>query len=598
MWFRAVLLAAVMGVGSPRALAEGNGQEELDEALRVKVTAENLRDLNKVVELLETAIDEGLDVENSDFAEQLLVEVLLERSAQLAAVVQSVPLQKLEEEEQLQRVRGLAVTDLRRVLEYDGAPVQAKVLLAQLLSLSGDERAEALKLLDELFEDKATAVLPVKMQAEAYSLRATLQDDPAKAQADFDAAIKLEPNEAQHRMARADFLRRQGKLDEAVADIDAVVEQNPDAAAAFLVKAQVLREQNKLNEALAALDKATALAPSAPEPYQQRGEIYRLQDDPAKAIEQFNRVLQMQPGFLLTLIHRAEAYLANKQYDEALVDIEAVLKDNPKLTVAHGLRAQALASLERMPEAIAEMRALAEATPQQPEFRMQLALYYLVDKQPREAIREYGEIIKGDAAKDEEPAEKTEGEQEQDDDGEEKTADEGTTQGGEPLKFQALRGRADAYLNIGEHAEAVKDFDAALKINAEDTGVLNNFAWVLATSPDEDVRDGKRAVELATKAVELTDEKEAHILSTLAAAYAETGDFEAARKWSQKSVDMQDPEHADQLAKELASYKENKPWRERQTGEESEKPAEEEKPADEPKNAPATAETPAKPVSF
>ena len=74
------------------------------------------------------------------------------------------------------------------------------------------------------------------MQAESYSLRATLQDDPAKAQADFDAAIKLEPDDAQYRMARADFLRRQGKLDEAVADIDAVVEQNPDAAGAFLAR--------------------------------------------------------------------------------------------------------------------------------------------------------------------------------------------------------------------------------------------------------------------------------------------------------------------------------------------------------------------------
>ena len=591
MWFQAVLLAALVGLGSPRAMAEGNGQEELDEALRVKVTAENLRDLNKVVELLETAIDEGLDVENSDFAEQLLVEVLLERSAQLAAVVQSVPMQKLADP-QLQRVRGLAVTDLRRVLEYDGAPVQAKVLLAQLLSLSGDERAEALKLLDEMFADKATAELPAKLQAEAYSLRASLQDDPAKAQADFDAAIDLEPKEAQHRMARADFLRRQGKLDEAVADIDAVVEQNPDAAAAFLVKAQVQREQNKLNEALASLDKATSLAPSAPEPYQQRGEIYRLQDDPAKAIEQFNRVLQTQPGFLLTLVHRAEAYLANKQYDEALVDIEAVLKDNPGLTVAHGLRAQALASLERLPEAIAEMKALAEATPQQPEFRMQLALYYLVDKQPREAIREYGEIIKGDVG--EGGKGKGEGD-EQDEEGDEKPAEEGTTQGGEPLKFQALRGRADSYLNIGEHAEAVKDFEASLKLNPDDTGVLNNYAWVLATSPDDGVRDGKRAVELATKAVEITEEKEAHILSTLAAAYAETGDFDAARTWSQKSVDMQDPEHADQLAKELASYKENKPWRERQTGEESEKPAEdvdagEEKSVEEPKDAPATAD--------
>lgn len=337
--FAAVLTIAVVGLGSPRARAEGEGQEELDEALRVKVTAENLRDLNTVVELLEKAIEEGLDVDNSDFAEQLLVESLMERAGQLAAVVQSVPLPKLADP-QIQRVRALAATDLKRVVEYDDSPPQARLLLAQLLALPGGDRAEALKALNELFSSKSLENLPVKAHGEALALRATLQTDPEKARADFDAAIELEPNEASHLMARADFLRQQGKLDEAAADVEAVVAKNPDAAAAFLARAQIEREQNKMNEALASLDKATELAPSAPEPFQQRGEIYRLQGETDKAIEQFNRVLQMHPGFLLTLIHRAEAYLASDRFDEALVDIEAVLKDNPDLTVAQGLRAQ------------------------------------------------------------------------------------------------------------------------------------------------------------------------------------------------------------------------------------------------------------------
>ena len=96
----------------------------------------------------------------------------------------------------------------------------------------------------------------------------------------------------------------------------------------------------------------------------------------------------------------------------------------------------------------------------------------------------------------------------------------------EPENYRALRFRGDAYLNIGKHAEAVADFDAALKLNDEDDGLLNNFAWVLATSPDDKVRDGKRAIELATKAAELSSYNVPHILSTLAAAYAETGDFE------------------------------------------------------------------------
>ena len=58
-------------------------------------------------------------------------------------------------------------------------------------------------------------------------------------------------------------------------------------------------------------------------------------------------------------------------------------------------------------------------------------------------------------------------------------------------------------------------------------------------------------------------------MSTLAAAYAETGDFEMARRWSEKSVELGDDSLKDQLRKELASYKAEKPWREKQ-GESSE----------------------------
>jgi len=48
------------------------------------------------------------------------------------------------------------------------------------------------------------------------------------------------------------------------------------------------------------------------------------------------------------------------------------------------------------------------------------------------------------------------------------------------------------------------------------------------------LRNGKRAIELATEACKLTEYKQAHILSTLAPAMPETGDFETAMSWSQK----------------------------------------------------------------
>ncbi|MEX2026759.1 MAG: hypothetical protein WEH44_05650, partial [Pirellulaceae bacterium] len=122
----------------------------------------------------------------------------------------------------------------------------------------------------------------------------------------------------------------------------------------------------------------------------------------------------------------------------------------------------------------------------------------------------------------------------------------------------------------------IADYEKAMAIDPENTGVLNNLAWVMATSPEDGVRNAKRSIELATKACELTEYKQAHILSTLASGYAESGDWETALKWSSKAVEVgsDEAETIDQLKKELESYKEKKPWREKQEIEENTKPLE------------------------
>src|SRR5262249_3008489 len=125
----------------------------------------------------------------------------------------------------------------------------------------------------------------------------------------------------------------------------------------------------------------------------------------------------------------------------------------------------------------------------------------------------------------------------------------------------AFRGRADAYLSLGKQAEAISDYESALKIEPKNSGVLNNLAWVLATSPDDKLRDGKKAIELAKEACDVTEYKAAHILSTLAASYAETGDFDTAMDWSKKAVELGTDNLKAQLNQELESYQAKKPWR-------------------------------------
>ena len=149
-----------------------------------------------------------------------------------------------------------------------------------------------------------------------------------------------------------------------------------------------------------------------------------------------------------------------------------------------------------------------------------------------------------------------------------------------PATSQILRNRGDAYLSLGNHERAIDDYETALDVmeenegseidgmsdeRAKDTrsGLLNNLAWVLATSPEDSLRDGQRSIELATEACEMTDYKEAFILSTLASGYAETGDFESAKKWAAKAVELSESdEQRAGIQDELENYKKSEPWRE------------------------------------
>jgi Flp pilus assembly protein TadD len=107
--------------------------------------------------------------------------------------------------------------------------------------------------------------------------------------------------------------------------------------------------------------------------------------------------------------------------------------------------------------------------------------------------------------------------------------------GANPDDYAAHLNLADALTHLGREQEAVVQLDEALRIKPDSTEAMNNLAWTLATSPDTNVRDGKRAVELAERACTLTDFKQTIFVGTLAAAYAETGRFDDAIATAKKA---------------------------------------------------------------
>ncbi|MFK7852113.1 MAG: FG-GAP-like repeat-containing protein [Akkermansiaceae bacterium] len=112
-----------------------------------------------------------------------------------------------------------------------------------------------------------------------------------------------------------------------------------------------------------------------------------------------------------------------------------------------------------------------------------------------------------------------------------------------------------------DFTEAARHFQWALKLNPNLPPALNNLAWIRATHPDEKMRDGARAVELAERCCELTGYKLNGTLDTLAAAYAEAGRFSEAIRWQTKAIELAGDANANELREQLKLYEAGKPFR-------------------------------------
>lgn len=113
-----------------------------------------------------------------------------------------------------------------------------------------------------------------------------------------------------------------------------------------------------------------------------------------------------------------------------------------------------------------------------------------------------------------------------------------------------------------EYDKAIADYNEAVRLDPKLAGAFNSRAWLLSTCPDPKFRDGSRAVESAGRACELTDWKKAHHIDTLAAAYAESGDFEKAVEWQEMANKLYtDSDDRRKGEERLKHYKEKKPYR-------------------------------------
>ena len=101
----------------------------------------------------------------------------------------------------------------------------------------------------------------------------------------------------------------------------------------------------------------------------------------------------------------------------------------------------------------------------------------------------------------------------------------------------------EAHLNLGnilfqqgKEGEAIRHYEKALAVSPRSGKAQNNLAWALATASQTSLRDGRKALKLAQEADDLAKGMDPLILNTLAAAYAETGQFDRALETVDRSL--------------------------------------------------------------
>jgi tetratricopeptide (TPR) repeat protein len=125
------------------------------------------------------------------------------------------------------------------------------------------------------------------------------------------------------------------------------------------------------------------------------------------------------------------------------------------------------------------------------------------------------------------------------------------------------------YRSMGRFDAAARNFKKAVELHPANIGPMFQLAWLLSTAPDPAVRDGEEGLRLSRYMIRIEGEDQPLALDVLAAAYAETGRFEAAVKAASRARSLAESFQMTGLAEKIgrreALYRTGRPYREGET---------------------------------
>jgi protein O-mannosyl-transferase len=347
----------------------------------------------------------------------------------------------------------------------------------------------------------------------------------------FRRALEIDPFYAMAHNNLGIALRRQGKKAEALAHFYQAVEADPNHADAQDNLGLAWQAQGRTDEAIAQFRRAAEIEPDTARYHGHLGDALAGSGHPGEAIAQYQRALEITPEDETVRFGLAVALHQQGRIDEALAQFREVLRAKPDDADARFNLATILANRGQVPEAIAEYEKALAARPDYPQLHHFLGIVLQRAGRNDDALREYEAAVK------------------------------------------ATPNDAAVRYNLGmllgqrrQQSAAIEQWREAVRSSPKYVAALNQLAWALATSPNKSIRNGSEAVGLAQRAAGLSGDSDPVILDTLAAAYAESQQFEKAAKMADRAAALAG-EHGDRTLADMVRvraklYRAGKPYHE------------------------------------
>ena len=361
--------------------------------------------------------------------------------------------------------------------------------------------------------------------------RAVAKGNYREARSYYEKAIRLEPRSDDFRYRVGLTYEAQGNFKDALRLYDEAIALNPGNSDAYLHRAYIFVKLRDYNRARVEIDKATALSPRSARARAERGFVYARLRDYQEELASYGEAIALEPNFALAYVNRGLAWEHLGDPDRATKDYEKALQIEPKVPRDYVARGMAHERLGKFSDAVADFDKVLASDPKDSDAYKRRGWSYLFFEDYAKAEADCDKALDLDLS-----------------------------------DFYAYGCRARAHEGLGKYAPAIRDCGKAIEIEPDEPAGYAWMAWVLGTCSEQKYRNGQKALQYAREGlVRAEKNKEGYLAEyydVLAAAQAETGDFDQAAQTERKTIGLYRPPDAriadKDKARELAEAYENR----------------------------------------